>query len=237
MALLENLNNLNPFNQQGGYGVVNPGGKAPKKHSNLKEALNSKVFKWILIGAALFIILLIVLLVCVAMLQDLRQKPITLSEQLVARFTTTIDVIDDYTDEMRSTAMRSHATTLRESINATNSSLVTYLETNYGYDQGSAEDSSAWAEEAEIAEVLRTELENARLNGILDRTYASEMMAFIGEVIGIESEIIERSDSAELDGILSNSTSSLENISNGLEELQVSNRTPADFQALALLKL
>lgn len=216
MALLDTIRDFLPSQQNRvGYGVVNPGPK--KKTTGPKKPLLSPIFIRVMAG---IVILLVLFLICVSLLSSMRQKPITLSEQLVAKITQTITVMDTYNEELHSTATRSLAATLRESLNGTNSALITYLTDNHGYDEKSAEDSEIWATETTAAEELTSELEAARLNGILDRTYAREMILFISEVEGIESEVMERSSNEELDSILSNSMTSLETISNGLSELQ-----------------
>lgn len=222
MSLLDSARNLTPFRDDVGYGVVNPGGKRSNPGKKVNDFLGSKLFRRIMIGLVIFAVVLILAVVCIGMLREMERKPITLSEQLVAKMTTTIEVLDEYNDELHSTSARSLAASLRESFNATNAELTTFLTNNYGYDVGDAEDTEVWASELEAATALADELEAARLNGILDRTYAREMILLIAEVVGMESEIMERSSETDLDTIMENSTSSLENISNGLDELQVS---------------
>ena len=198
-----------------GYGVVDPVVKKPAKPK-------IKISPRIIALLAGLVIVAILVMVCTSMLESMRQKPILLSEQLVARLTNSVAVIDEYSGDLYASSARTLAASLRDSLVGTSTELTTYLSENYGYKLDTAKKSETWLAETTYTETLTADFENARLNGILDRTFAREAVLLIAEVLSIESEIMARTESEQLTTILQNSTASLENLSNGFEELQVS---------------
>lgn len=217
---MDTIRDILPSTQKSmGYGVVDPVMK--KKSTAPKRSPLSLISPFFIRLMAAIVIFLVLFLVCASLIRSMQQKPVTLSEQLVAKITTTIEVLDVYNSEIHSSMERTLAVSLRDSLNGTRASMVTYLTNNHNYDEDDAEDSEVWASELAIAEELSTELENARLNGILDSVYIREMTLVIYEIEGIESEIIERTSSTELDSTLENSISSLDNIISGFEALDI----------------
>lgn len=216
MAIFDKVRDFLPFGERNvGYGVVDPvpRSRAPKPKIKISPRIIA-----LLVG---LVIVAVLVMVCTNMLNSMRQKPITLAEQLVARCSNSLTVIDEYTDELRSSSMRTLAASLRDTLSGTSTEVTNYLTENHGYDLRAAEDTEIWANEVGLSEAITTDFENARLNGILDRTFAREAVLLIAEIISIESEIMARSDNEALTTILQNSTSSLQNLSNGFEEQQV----------------
>ena len=212
---MDKIRDFLPSNQNVGYGVVDPV-SAPAR-PKIKIKISPRIIA-ALIGA---VVLAILIMVCTSMLTAMQQKPITLTEQLVAKMSNSVTTIDEYSDRLYASSMRSLTASLRDSLSGTATELTTFLTENYDYDLNKAGKTEVWLAETEQAEAIGADFENARLNGILDRTFAREAVLLIAEILSVESEIMARTSNENLTMILQNSTSSLENLANGFEEQQV----------------
>lgn len=115
--------------------------------------------------------------------------------------------IATYSKNLKSSDLRAISGTLRTSLDATYSSLNSIL----GELRIDPEElnQSVVTSEASHLETYATDLQNAKLNGLLDRTYASSTTLQISLLLSLESEIYEKTSSAALQEIIEQSYSDL----------------------------
>ena len=115
-------------------------------------------------------------------------------------------IINDYNRNINSPSVRSTSssfTTLLSEISATSAS---YLINIYGIDLGSIVPTQS---DAELISNLDTSLNRARLNGLLDRTYALEMHYQVRLLIVLENSISNKTDITQIKEFLDSSKESL----------------------------
>ena len=181
--------------------------RPPKqKQGGLGDILKSKWFKWGMIAFGL----LLVIMLFGAMLsggESMEDRCIELKLHL----DTTADTISEYQDDIKSSLLRSLASSLKGVFTNTSSQINTYLEQQYGFD-----DKHITKEQEEAAELARDELMNnlfeAKINGILDRVFAHKMALVIYGTMGTEAGLSKDSSDEALKSLISTSYDSLNNL-------------------------
>lgn len=127
--------------------------------------------------------------------------------------------INTYNGSVRSSSLRSTGASFSTLLAGITTTSTTYL-TNYGVDPGGATSS---AEDTSLITDLNNSLENARLNGILDRNYASEMYYQIRYLLVIEESIYNKTSDSSLKSYLESSSDSLSRLGNTFYNFSESN--------------
>lgn len=167
--------------------------------------------------AALGIGLTVIIIIFGSLLGAANNKERDLSEQLSIRMTNLSETINTYNSSVKSPELRSIGTSFSTVLANTNRDLSNYLVAKYNFDPKKANQKMLQSE-TQLIEDLNTALEDARLNGILDRTYVNKLNLEITLLLSLESDILSRTTNSDLQNILQNSTSSLESLLNSTEK-------------------
>lgn len=178
--------------------------KPPKK--GVMGILTSNYFKWGMGALALLIVIMI--------FGSILGSRTTVEERctdLKLHIDRTVKVMDEFQPSVKSSLLRSLSASLKGVFMNTSSQMNTFMVNAYKYDERNAK--QAMVEEADLnADALTNELFEAKINGLLDRTYAHKMALEIYTVMSNEAGISNATDNAELKSILSTSYDSLNNL-------------------------
>ena len=108
--------------------------------------------------------------------------------RLNVRTTNLLKVIQDYNRNIKSSSLRSMGTSLSTQITDLNRNINAYVEEHWK----SKIPDSITEEEGVFTDELINTLENARLNGYLDRVFAREFALQIALLNSLQTEILER---------------------------------------------
>lgn len=158
-------------------------------------------------GAVIALILMIVL---GSVLSAANQKTVSMYEKFYLRVSNLSSAggpLVTYTRDLKSSDLRSLAGTLQSTLTVTERDLKNVLaELKVDSAAISAESTSA---ESGVLTTYASELSNAKLNGLLDRTFANATTLQISLLLSMESEIREKTSNTTLAGIVDKSTSDL----------------------------
>lgn len=178
--------------------------KAPRKLS--QDLLNPKILKWV--GLALAVFLFITLLG--GLLGSQRNKEQKLVQQLTIRTTNISTSLQSYNYYIKSSTLRAIANSLSVLLIDTNTKLTGIL--GEEFDSGAKIPQELTDEETDYINMLNLELENARLNGQLDRFLVSKLSYETSLILAMESEIVARTKKESLSTYLQNSMTNLQKI-------------------------
>jgi len=116
------------------------------------------------------------------------------------------ELISSYNSSVKSSSLRASGASLSVLLTELASSSSSSLETLYGI---SASDLSLSSDDAALLDKSSSALESARLNGILDRAYASELSYQISHLLILEELALSKSSNSAVSDYLSSSYSSL----------------------------
>lgn len=155
-------------------------------------------------------------------LGNMGAKSSELAKQIYVRANNLNSSITTYNRSLKSSRLRSISTSLSGTLLNTTNQLSNYL--------GSLEDKSSTAlvpsdaaivtQEAENLDSLNLALNNAKLNGILDRTYEHQISLQVSLLLTLESQLLGRSPEEPLRSIIQQSYASLSTIQTSFEEYQ-----------------
>ena len=121
------------------------------------------------------------------------------------------EVVSEYQPFVKSSLLRSISASLKGVLTNTSSQLNNFMINAYQYEEGKVK--QAVREEAELnKEALSNDLFEAKINGLLDRTFAHKMANEIYLIMSDEAGIANDSEEAELKEILTSSYDSLNNL-------------------------
>lgn len=161
----------------------------------------------IVLGVLVGIVILFIIIAATAGGSSKTESTVT-SElgRLYTRSTEVNKTIAKYNSNVRSSSLRSNAAQLSTILTEISSSSSNYLTTTLGIDPKAV---AATAEDALDIENLNKDLETARLNGVLDRKFASEMYYQIRHLLTIERSIYTKTKDATLKASIDSSGNSL----------------------------
>ena len=179
--------------------------------TGLAGILSSKYFKWGMIALAV----LIVIIIFGAILGS-DKKP-SVGDKCYAlnlRLTSDVEMIDTYQPSVKSSKLRSISASLKGILSNTSSQLTTYITEVLGIKDNDKK-MEPLVEEAELnKEALNEDLFAAKINGLLDRTYAHKMAFEIYTIMSDEAGIINATNDEDLKSLLEASSTSLDNLYN-----------------------
>lgn len=166
--------------------------------------------KFVLVGI-IGIVGLILLAIVGAVLNSGKSNEKSTVLTLRLHVNSTVDVIDEYQKHVKSSILRSSSASLKTILSATDTDLKNYISEKY---TGKSDKSEKKIEEtaAKEKEELLNELFNAKINGLLDRTYAHQMAYQITNIMNEETSLYNSTKNDALKEILSHSFDSLENL-------------------------
>ncbi|MFV0485072.1 MAG: hypothetical protein ACK5MU_02475 [Candidatus Saccharimonadales bacterium] len=172
-------------------------------------------------GAVIALILIIVL---GSVLNSANQKNITMYERFylrVSNLSATSGPLAQYGKELKSSDLRMLSSTLLTSLTGTARDLSGVL-SDLKVDTA-AMSPEATNEEAGVLSSYTSALSDAKMNGLLDRTFATSTTLQISLLLSMESEISEKTDNAALATIVAKSTSDLQALLQQFEDYSNSN--------------
>ncbi|MBR3252794.1 hypothetical protein IKF84_01850 [Candidatus Saccharibacteria bacterium] len=186
---------------------VRPAG--PK--TGLMKIISSKYFKWGMIALAVLIVIIIFGSI-LGNKPSMKNKCFSFNLHLAGD----IEMIDTYQPSVKSSKLRSLSASLRGILSNTYSQLDAYIAQVFAIDDKVIEKSKELQNSMNDAALYKAELNNdlfaAKINGLLDRTYAHKMALEIYSIMSEETGIINTADDANLKSILSSNQDSLENL-------------------------
>jgi hypothetical protein len=157
------------------------------------------------------IIAIILLIVLGSLFGERGVRGRELAEQLSIRIDNISSSIRTYNTHIRSPELRSMAATLRDVLNNTSRDLSPLLTEDFKYDPRNPTQKIVDSEAEHHARFIGI-LDDARLNGILDQVYASTLTAEIAEIMYIQSELREITNSDPTKKLLDSSYNNLQNL-------------------------
>lgn len=182
--------------------------KNPSAPKSLKVAT---IVKIVAAGVVLFFLLMAV----GALVGGLKGKTDNLLKQVYLRTTNMSKIMEDYNRDLKSSDLRSLSASLAGALTNATNQLAGVLGTNDAEDV--APDAATVEEETAILNELNTSLNNAKLNGILDRAYANLVGLQVSLLMSMISELEARTDDAALLSVLSSYRGNLEVLHQGFE--------------------
>ena len=177
------------------------------------SASTSLIIKILLAGLVLFFILLAI----GSTLGNRTAKVSDLTKQLYVRTENLNSTLTTYNPHLKSSQLRAIGLSLSGTLTAASSQLSTYLNSVSSSKNALVPNAEIAASEADVANALDQALENAKLNGILDRTYATQIQLQVSLILSMISQLSARADDEELSTILVNYLSSLIVVEESLE--------------------
>ena len=157
----------------------------------------------------LFAAAALVIILALALLSAATPKESSLDVELSRinlRASSLNELISSYNSSVKSSSLRASGASLSVLLTELASSSSSSLETLYGI---SASDLSLSSDDAALLDKSSSALESARLNGILDRAYASELSYQISHLLILEELALSKSSNSAVSDYLSSSYSSL----------------------------
>lgn len=168
--------------------------------------------------AAGAILAFIALLVIGNMISSASGKAIDLSRQIYVRSTNLQSTLKDYNKQLKSSKLRSIGSALSGTLTNTTNQLSTYLKKDESAKSPLEPKESTVAEEAELSSNLNTSLNNAKLNGILDRSYTNQIQLQVSLLITFISQLEQRTKDTDLLDIIGQYQTNLYVIDQSLQD-------------------
>ena len=176
----------------------------PVKQSKLKAIMASKIFWIITIGLVAFLLMALFSSIITGSKSSGKDRVFS----LILHIDDTSQVINEYQPKVKASNLRSYSATLYSVLLNTKNNLTSFAEQQYNY--GKVKIKEGIEEEQELAkEGLENELFEAKINGVLDRTYVRKMLYEISLITTEEEQILRSTNSDELKEILNTSYTAL----------------------------
>lgn len=169
--------------------------------------LNPKTL--IIAGASIVAIILLVLVV--SLLSSVTAREQKLSEQLYLRLTNLNKALDDYTGEVKSSSLRTMGHSLSTVFANTTHDLEPVLTDHFKLKTNKLS-KSLTESETKFTKGVNDNLNQAKLNGLLDRSFTREFALQIALVLSLESELLARTKYPALTQALQSSKANLEKL-------------------------
>ena len=170
----------------------------------LKKILSSKFF----IVGAVGLGILVLILILGGLLSGGKGDEKSLNYKLFLHLDNTLAVVQTYQPEVKSSILRSSSASLQGVLSNTKGKLEGYLGEKYKF-KAKDIDKATTAAATKAKDELTKELFEAKINGVLDRTYAHRMAYEIDAIASEEAKIIKSASNDTLKGILTESYDSL----------------------------
>ncbi len=136
-----------------------------------------------------------------------------LTKQLYVRMVNTNKTISTYNKKLKSSQLRAISYSLSSTLTGATSQLSAYLTKTYPNDATPlSPDSETATTEASMSAGINSSLEKARLNGLLDRDYATKIHLQVSLIMSMITELMARDTNPELREILTTIYSNLNTI-------------------------
>ncbi|MBQ3326064.1 hypothetical protein IJG79_02890 [Candidatus Saccharibacteria bacterium] len=168
------------------------------------------VFKKILLGIGIALVVLLIVAIIVGIAGSGGNKERDYIDKIYLRSSHLVKETGTYNKLVKSSQLRSMGTSLLAVLNETQFSMSNILKNDFGATTPDTPENEKTTEEenAVMVEYLNT-LENARLNGTLDRVYARELTYQIGMLLSLEHEAYANTKKDNLKSALTTSMNNL----------------------------
>lgn len=163
------------------------------------------------------VVLFFLLMAIGSMLGNLNGKTTDLTKQLYNRTTSLNTVLNTYSRNLKSSQLRAISVSLSAILTNASNQLSGYITAKNKSKDALVLDSKTAASEAKLIEDLDASLNNAKLNGVLDRYYDNQIGLQVSLLLAQTSQLLARTKDANLTIILTNLHTSLETIHQSLE--------------------
>lgn len=176
--------------------------------------LFSKKFIYIIGG---ILVLTILVMILGGILSSAGKKDKVLFERINIRINNLSSITQEYGKVTKSSILRSMNASLYSVLNSASSNLSPLITSTYGIE---ADNPSSKISEEETAhyDSLKTTLDHAKLNGLLDRTYPHEMTYQIQLLLSLELEAIQIVKDENIKNVLNDNYTNLSSIYNKFSE-------------------
>lgn len=165
------------------------------------------------------IISFVAILILGIALGNMGAKSSDLAKQIYIRSNNLNSTITTYNRPLKSSRLRSISSSLSGTLVNTSNQLSNYLTSTSDDSKTALVPSEAiTTSETELIDNLNTTLNNAKLNGILDRIYEHQIASQVSLLLTLESQLLGRSPDEPLLSIIQQSYASLSTIQTSLEE-------------------
>ena len=191
---MDNMSNLEYLNQISASNRT-PGAK--KGGFSLGNLNFSPTLVKVLIGGAILTVIMIIVGSILGGGSGAPKERDTL-DRISLRSGYLITTIKDYNKQIKSSELRSIAASMSSALTETNSTINNILKDEYDAKSNKPDKESTGTDEEALYNELNETLENARLNGLLDRTFAREMAYQASMMESLESDVLARTKKQSL---------------------------------------
>lgn len=163
------------------------------------------------------VLLFFLLMALGSMLGNLNNKSNDLTKQLYTRTTNLNTVLNTYNRDLKSSQLRAIGVSLSAILTNASNQLSGYLTINSKDKNALILDEKTAASETQLVEDLNASLNNAKLNGVLDRYYDNQIGLQVSLLMAQTSQLLARTKDTNLVAILTNLHTSLETIHQSIE--------------------
>ncbi len=178
----------------------------PVQPSLLDKILKSK-FTWIGLGA---VILLVIIMGVGAVLQANKPNPVQKISELTLVIQNTNDIVDEYQASLKSSQLRGYSASLGSVLADTEGKLDSYITVNLKTKKVATAAAIAAANQEKAT--ITQELDDAIINGYLDKTYAIKIAYLISVITARENEVLKMTSGPIIQEILTTSEESLQKL-------------------------
>ena len=176
------------------------------------------VAKKLLVGVGIALVLIIIVAMIVSILGGTGDKERDYVDKVYLRTSHLAKEIPAYNKQVKSSQLRSMGTSLVSVLNETEYSIANVLKNDFAAEKiDESENTKINESENNAMAELLTNLDNAQLNGLLDRVYHREITYQIGTLLSMEHEAYT---STKISGLKSALETSMNNLNQLYEQFQ-----------------
>ena len=161
---------------------------------------------------------LIVIIIIGAIISGTKVSEKDYEVKLLLHLDNTTELVDKYQPNIKSSKLRASSASLSSVLSETSKPLKEYLEQKYGFKNSKDADADILEEANTEKDGLENELFEAKINGVLDMTFAHKMAYEATMIMMEENKIINLTKNDSLKDALKNSHDSLENLYNDFND-------------------
>lgn len=191
------MDNFSYLNQ---ISASNSTAQPAKKPTNFLFA-NKKLRIFFIVAGAL-----IVLCIAFGIISSILNRETDYLPRLKLRATNISQIIRDYNPKVKSSSLRAAGSSLSSVIDDTINNTSSYISSEYKTPE------SITSEETAIKSSITSALDEAKINGYLDRTYARQLTYAVNILLSLETEASAHTNDKNVQTYLANSAESLNNI-------------------------
>ncbi len=181
--------------------------RSNRKYSGSNSFLSSKIFK---IG--IIVMAATILIIAISSILDPGDTTKNKIMGLKLHSENLVKAINEYRPLIKSSKLRSESVSVNSILESLNTNLDTYIVKKYK--DAKNIDKSITKKEEDLNNKLNDDLFNAKINGLLDRTYSSKIAYELTIITTREKEVIKLIKDTELKNSLESSLNSLNNLYN-----------------------